>query len=694
MKLKSLIVFTLGAALLLGQPIPLAAASTYPLTVKHFIFNGKLISSPEGIAAKDPSTNKNTTYVPVYYVMQALRSINIQSHWNGTDWDLEIPSTIQPSIDLSSVNVSANSKYIQLNGIPIQSTPAVVYPDPASHVDTTYMPIWYVMKILNDLKITSHWDGTTWNMQGALNGSTNQGITFTYAFAGQHLMVGDPNDAVLNVSVKNASGKPVAGQPVTLNIGNDNIASVVQSTVTTDQNGDAALNIKPGQKVGITTLHATCNGESGFTSVTTVPVPRLITVTPSTSTIIANTNVEPSITFRATYANGIPAVGIDPTEDLLSSTPSWNLAKSTMVTNENGEIVDTIVGTGLIGSGTLGESIQTNKAMVRSSVATIAVIQGVDSAHSKVNLMPSTITSGRESQVTLTVKNSQNEPVSGLSANAFRLELPNQSAATSLAPTKIEDQGKGNYTLTFCVGGISGDYVDPGQQPVEINVNSIVIGTSSVQVQEDAPVANASVHDTLKLLSTPYGVGKNSYPSEALTYQVTDPSGHPVPNIHVFFTTSSPSLAILTPSNSVFTDADGKISACVDTVGPQDFGTVSLTASIDGVSSITTPIPIENLGTVQLSAVATTMKAGNSTPDIINVLALDANGNPIPNYYLSVDAYVPLECKTAYVVTDASGHAQVPVTAGNLPVDTASVGTVSIGDTHGVQSRIDIKVEP
>jgi uncharacterized repeat protein (TIGR02543 family) len=48
--------------------------------------NGTLVQNVDTVATKDPSTGKATTYMPIWYVMQLLKRVGLQSTWNGTTW--------------------------------------------------------------------------------------------------------------------------------------------------------------------------------------------------------------------------------------------------------------------------------------------------------------------------------------------------------------------------------------------------------------------------------------------------------------------------------------------------------------------------------------------------------------------------------------------------------------------------------
>ena len=54
----------------------------------HIYLNGTYVQDGLGIAHVDPASGKLTTYVPIWYVMQALKRANITSTWDGTNWGI------------------------------------------------------------------------------------------------------------------------------------------------------------------------------------------------------------------------------------------------------------------------------------------------------------------------------------------------------------------------------------------------------------------------------------------------------------------------------------------------------------------------------------------------------------------------------------------------------------------------------
>lgn len=52
------------------------------------MYKGTRVQNVTGVYAKDPSTEKNTTYMSIWYVMQLLNKLSIGNSWNGTTWTL------------------------------------------------------------------------------------------------------------------------------------------------------------------------------------------------------------------------------------------------------------------------------------------------------------------------------------------------------------------------------------------------------------------------------------------------------------------------------------------------------------------------------------------------------------------------------------------------------------------------------
>lgn len=99
-----------------------------------------------------------TTYMPIWYVMQMLKPLGIDSTWNGAAWNVSTASTVK----LSSLNVGTGHTSVYLNHQLVQRVNTIAAADPSTNRPTTYMPIWYVQQLLGRLGLQSTWSGSTW----------------------------------------------------------------------------------------------------------------------------------------------------------------------------------------------------------------------------------------------------------------------------------------------------------------------------------------------------------------------------------------------------------------------------------------------------------------------------------------------------------------------------------------------------
>lgn len=129
-----------------------------PIPQKGIYINGSLFTEAPGVV------KNNTTYMPIWYVMQALKSAGVTNKWDGTSWALTTPTGT--FVNLSNIHVGTGKMSISLDGKLVQKVDGFYQADPSTKQNTTYMPIWYVMQALNRSGFASHWDGTNWNLTG------------------------------------------------------------------------------------------------------------------------------------------------------------------------------------------------------------------------------------------------------------------------------------------------------------------------------------------------------------------------------------------------------------------------------------------------------------------------------------------------------------------------------------------------
>ncbi|WAH36560.1 peptidoglycan-binding protein [Alicyclobacillus dauci] len=142
-------------------------AATYPMRVTHVELNGKQLSSP------DSFTYQNTTYMPLYYVQQLLKSLHLDNTWQGSQWNITAKFWQKPAQVLNS---KTGTMSILVNNEPIAiHVNKIVTKDPASHQNTTYVPIWFIQQALKAVELQSTWNGTTWNAESNYTDYTKTG---------------------------------------------------------------------------------------------------------------------------------------------------------------------------------------------------------------------------------------------------------------------------------------------------------------------------------------------------------------------------------------------------------------------------------------------------------------------------------------------------------------------------------------
>lgn len=133
-----------------------ANTTTYSMTQKTIQLGGQTVTQPYGFTAN------GTAYMPIWYVMNTLQSLGIQSTWKNNVWNLTVPTTF--AVDLTNLKVGTGVISLEINGTLTHQVNGIAAVDPSSGKETTFIPIWYTQQLLQRLGITSTWDGTTWGL--------------------------------------------------------------------------------------------------------------------------------------------------------------------------------------------------------------------------------------------------------------------------------------------------------------------------------------------------------------------------------------------------------------------------------------------------------------------------------------------------------------------------------------------------
>ncbi|QSO52704.1 hypothetical protein JZ785_01845 [Alicyclobacillus curvatus] len=141
--------------------------SNYVVTAPTTRLNPVILTPDQRVIAWSGQTTivpvmvkNNTTYMPIYYLMNLLNSLGVKSTWNGQQWNL----TTSTQVDVSNIHAGTGDTSIYVNNTLVQKANALIASDPSSGKPTTYLPIWYLMQLMKRMGLQSTWNGTTWNV--------------------------------------------------------------------------------------------------------------------------------------------------------------------------------------------------------------------------------------------------------------------------------------------------------------------------------------------------------------------------------------------------------------------------------------------------------------------------------------------------------------------------------------------------
>jgi len=182
--------------------------TAHAFSQKAICVNGNIMSNPDGFVSG------GTMYLPIWYVMQALKRIGFANTWNGTDWHITTPTSFQGT--LSTTQFGTGKQSITLNQTMTAHVSGIVATDPQSGHATMFMPIWYVMQLIEKSGYNVQWNGDTWNMTPAGNVSSTPPVTppqshpgpyfFLMYMSGSDASIADVNMYTPNVTELSASG--------------------------------------------------------------------------------------------------------------------------------------------------------------------------------------------------------------------------------------------------------------------------------------------------------------------------------------------------------------------------------------------------------------------------------------------------------------------------------------------------------
>lgn len=156
-----------------GCAAPVAFASTASTASTSF----KIVVNNDSLSAPHSISKNGTTYIPVWYVIQALKTQGIHSKWNGHQWSVTTETQVASSGSAKAVGNHQASVFV--NGKWIMNIPSIVATDSASSRLTTYLSVQGVQQVLSHLNIHYVWKGNEWSLETANVQKLQQAFTNT-----------------------------------------------------------------------------------------------------------------------------------------------------------------------------------------------------------------------------------------------------------------------------------------------------------------------------------------------------------------------------------------------------------------------------------------------------------------------------------------------------------------------------------
>ncbi len=183
----------LSTLICLSGITPISSAAATP---KRTLFQTEIDIPGEAVSRPEGFVDSGTVYMPVWYVMQALKKLAFHTDWNGHDWKIDAPKGLK--VDVSHVGKGTGIIHIYLNGVLVQKVNGIVATEQGSNTMTMYIPVWYLMNTLGGAQVVSNWNGKKWTITlpkkpksaGVGNNGTNSNVSGSGASGGNSSSAG------------------------------------------------------------------------------------------------------------------------------------------------------------------------------------------------------------------------------------------------------------------------------------------------------------------------------------------------------------------------------------------------------------------------------------------------------------------------------------------------------------------------
>jgi len=508
--------------------------------------------------------------------------------------------------------------------------------------------------------------------------SNNVNVSFIAGPATQVVLSAAPGNLIpggvasVSVSVTDANGNPVSGEPVNLKVSPNNSGGQFDNiSVTTDVNGRATAHYTAGSGTGNDTLIAKLSGGQTGTSSVNVSNSALtvgaLTLKLGSPSVVADGVSTDALTATVTDTSGNPI----PRAVVNFSATAGTLAASSDTTNSGG-----VAQVMLTAPSQVGNATATASTAGYSATQSLSFIAGTPT-NVLLSASPASLAPGGTASINVQVTDAHNNPVSGQQVNFGFVSGGNASVGQFASASAITDTN-GRASTTYRAGSTL------GTDKLQASLAGGAHGTANITVTSTA----------LTVGSLTFTVGSSSIvadgtTADALTATVTDSSGKPIPNASVSFNTTAGALA----ASSVTTDSTGVAQTLL--TSPTQVGNATVTASTGGFSKTQSiSFTAGTATTATVTASPTSMGPGGSTS--VQVVVTDVNHNPVPGQQVNFSATTNNsggQFSSSSATTDANGRATTTYTAGRS-ASTAVTDTLQAALANGVNGTVALSVDP
>lgn len=458
-----------------------------------------------------------------------------------------------------------------------------------------------------------------------------------------------PTDTVsIGIQVLDASGNPVAGEPVSLDVPTNSSNGLFAAvSAVTDVNGRVDTTYTAGSQTGSDTLRARTAG--GVTSQATVAVTTAasqigsIRLTLGAATAVADGTTATAVRAVVTDTAGrvIPGITVS------FAATAGTLSSSSTPTDSTGTAQTSLVSPNRTGTATVRAA-----SGGFSDSGSISFIAGA-AQNVSINAAPATVAPNRSTALSIRVTDANGNAIGGktitLSAPSGSGTLTSGTSSGSALSLASDSNGLASASFLPSATGASSVSISATAQPEGVaNATTVTINPNAVSPS----------NLTLAALSSSAPADGQSQVSVRAT--VTGSDGGALAGVAINFrnTAGTPTSA------SVTTDGNGQATYTI--TSPTTPGTATVTASIGGLTqqtqlSFTSGAP----STLRLGLSPASVAVNGTTQ--VRAVVSDSNGFPVPGVTVQIDTQANSSggsLASASVVTDSNGAATTTYTAG------------------------------